>query len=149
MWEINYRLSGGKKEIFYRKARVRKKINNHGWEDKEGEINAYRTRIYNIKGDLFAVLLQWIMVFLDLHLPVWCLVPIVILRLFYVTFNSQKMWIMTIVEVVKNLSKNVVIKTVSNKYIWYVYSDRRDKEVNQRVNVWSNKKRNPTGISHT
>lgn len=40
------------------------------------------------------------------------------------------MWIMTIVKAVKNLSKNVVIKTVSNKYIWYVYSDRRDKEVN-------------------
>lgn len=25
-----------KKEIFNKKARVRKKINNHGWEDKEG-----------------------------------------------------------------------------------------------------------------
>lgn len=89
------------------------------------------------------------MVFLDLHLPVWwCLVPIVIFRLFYVIFNLQKMWIMTIVKAVKNLSKNVVIKTVSNKYIWYVYSDRRDEEVNQRVNVWSNKKKPNRHITH-
>lgn len=37
---------------------------------------------------------------------------------------------------------------MSNKYIWYVYSDRRDKEVNQRVNVWSNKKKPNRHIAH-
>lgn len=58
MREINHRLSGGKKKSFIERRAYKKKSTIMDGKTKREEINAYRTRIYNIKGDLFAVLLQ-------------------------------------------------------------------------------------------